>query len=302
MSSVTRSVCVAVLLFLSEEAAASLITDHSKVYIFGQGSQNPDTGQSVYFNTAVTGDSTLLSGSGFGTGAGHQTVSATVHAEPSPFLLSGHASASADAATSGRAVAAGSWRDIVFLTGGGSPPPTVKLTFHVTGTVVTAGSGQGTQAADFNVYLSSDIKTFGVDSDLRCCSSISVQRFNLNPPLSVGFTTISLDPTDGAFSGSFTYIAPYSPLLGGYPFQVTEFATNSALGGSADTQWNDPLQVDFVTNANGSPLSGFAVSFDSGLQLAAQPVPEMSSIFLLGAISCAGLGWVRRRRRREHLA
>lgn len=97
--------------------------------------------------------------------------------------------------------------------------------------------------------------------------------------------------------GTFHIDAIYDPTLGGFGWGVQLRAiANATAGGTVTVDALDTLSLQSVTLTDGTPLSG--VTFDSGLELSPEAVPEPSTLSLccLAAAVCFGyFGWHRRK-------
>lgn len=223
-------------------------------------------------------------------------------------------------AGSGIAVAAAGWGDVAYVSGI-SAPDVVRLYFSLEawlGTERYYDAGFSGQDAALNISLKSDINAiFQADSLL---SEISTTYFDLQAIVTTGdgvnavyddwpgitgphvrenfgnvWDSWSFDG-GGRFTGTFHLDTPYDADIGGYAWSVIAVSQSIAFAGSAYSDAMGTLKFTAVTDTEGNPLD---VTFESGLRFAnlPQPVPEPSSLALLGIGGLiGGVRCVRRRR------
>ena len=308
MKRATLVLAAAALVFGSVgQAKAGLLSPH------GQATINGKTGGPQDFTQQVQNDTIFLQNSASNNASGSQFASAIAHTDPSPQFLGGQANVNTSGFIYGASgYATGEWRDVLYLTGSGTLPSTVTFHFTIEGQLVAsltnnslsapadaeavfsavAGKPSITQPFDYSGAFGASAQ---IDFQTNALTGSSLTSQGFDPGLK-----ITPDPKTGGynFTGTISYTATYDPSLGGYAFQVTEGVSSSTnRNASAFAEWNDPLTADFVTNTDGTPLNGFTLSFDSGLQPSASVVPEPSSLALLATASITGFGYFGWRRR-----
>jgi hypothetical protein len=309
---------LAMLSLYTGRAEAGILLPHGGAQIYGDLSgSNGGTSTYAVFDNIVYADSISLSRTGTydfnqqtNYGPSISTASASYHANPSPVFLGGQAQVSSIGNNSYSSVASGYWADVLHLNGNGPLPSSVKFTFHVTGILnvssIYSPIGAYTNVARFFAFVGSPLggTPFGIPTiTVAQEPSAIVQELPMNGQLFHQFQQSGFDSFSGSessFTATFSYIAQYDAQLQGYGFVAYEGVRSDAYNGTASAQFNDPLTADFVTNTDGTPLSGFTPSFDSGLSLAAAAAPEPSSLTLLGigVVGLLGYGWRRRNRAR----
>jgi hypothetical protein len=288
--------------------AGVLLAPHGEASISG-----PDAGFGYGFNQTADGDTTFLSNSASIPDLDGSAVagSAISHTVPNyNQFVGGQASSTAiNPGMYAYTVTSGTWRDVLLLNGAAPLPSAVTFHFTVEGTMAdtyTTNPGGRTAAFDdtFMAYAlppstTGFIDVSGPPTAIVDVAGYSDGRGNTNVS---GFDSFTGTPS--SFIATFSYTANYDPTLGGYGFQVTERAQALAYGylqSSSFVEWNDPLTADFVTNTDGTPLSAFTRSFDSGLQLPGSVTPEPSTLTLF-SIGAIGLTGYRLRRRKSRAA
>jgi hypothetical protein len=261
----------------------------------------------------VDGDTTFLQNSAASSFDGATvTGSAISHTVPnySQFLGGQASSTQAQGVAYGSAVVAatyatGIWRDVLFLNGTGPLPSAVTFHFTVEGNMTGLSTPYLNSAIgiSYQDYFVAQVYAPSTTDFVRGGGTPNTAVFGLNvnsdgstTPDIRGWDSFTAGPS-GGFTGTFSYQAQYDPALGGYGFNVIEGVEALAYYNNyAFVQWNDPLTANFVTNTDGTPLSGFTLSFDSGLTLPSA-VPEPSSLIPLGigAVGLMGYGWRRRK-------
>jgi hypothetical protein len=95
-----------------------------------------------------------------------------------------------------------------------------------------------------------------------------------------------------AFSGEFDFDVPYNASFGGYPWAISAAIESMTANGYGILDFGNSLRLEAITNTDGSPLTGYDISFDSGMQ-----VPEPSTFFIFCAVlsSLLAYGWRRRK-------
>jgi hypothetical protein len=281
----------AILSFCEGLAHGQILSPHGEASISGL------TSVPGGFNQTVDGDTTFLQDSAqTNYDSGIQTASAISHTVPNySQFLGGQASSTQTQGGGGGpnagadANASGIWRDVLFLNGPGPLPSAVTFHFTVEGVMTGSSAFQDSFLARVDPPSTADF--------VRSGGTLNIINFGKTQDI-LGFDSFTAGPF-GGFTATFSYRAMYDPTLGGYGFNVIESAQAVAYSNaSAFVEWNDPLTASFVTNADGTPLSGFNLSFDSGLILPSA-VPEPSTWILAGTGSAIGLVVAAFRKRKE---
>jgi|GEM_PF-3664699 hypothetical protein len=209
-----------------------------------------------------------------------------------------------------------SWRDVLHLSGSSSLPDAVTFNFHVVGSF---SLNEWSPDPQYGSFAQAEFEAFvGPPASLviggSALATLSTQSSSSLAPvvgdpgwssLQIGGGVTGITGANAgsfnqiwAFSGTFSYTTGYDPSLGGYGFTVEETVSADAFFNDVvNAQFNDPITANFVTNTDGSPLTGFTLSFDSGLSIQnASAVPEPSSFALLGL---GGIGLASRMYRRR---
>ncbi len=298
----------AILSFCEGLAHGQLLSPHGEASISG-----PALIYGYGFNQTVDGDTTFLQDTAsYSFDAATVTGSAISHTVPNySQFLGGQASSTQyqglSAGTSApyaSTTATGIWRDVLFLNATGPVPPAVTFHFTVEGQMTYQYLYAGNPPSSyFDDYFSAQVvppSSTGFEYGGPPTASIDFIARNggFSNTTVQGFDSFTSDPS-GGFTVTFSYIARYDPTLGGYGFQVTESAqATSYINDYSYVEWNDPLTANFVTNTDGTPLSGLTLSFDSGLILPSS-VPEPSTWILAGTGSVIGLVVAAFRKRKE---
>lgn len=316
MKSLKFLICVSV--FIVGAAHRS----HADVIIqFGAGGKGSGNGNLPFFHSETSLAPGTVSGIGSGNGNGVTTVSSSA-TQPSNWLSTSIATFSTSAFSDRagifvpRAIGSGGaiYGDDVFLSGAGPLPASIRLHYHASGTLtphqVGAGSPVARSQVNFLALGSSSQGSFsnavGLQSAVEAVDpSFAVELANLEyirswddlPQLlqstkqsQSGWDSLSASSTGGTFEGNFHQDVTFDSAINGYDFESL-FAVHSVASlSSADAAAS--VRLFAVTDSNGSPLSGFDVSFSSGRTLSA--VPEPSGAFFILSLAALRLGNRRR--------
>jgi hypothetical protein len=289
-------------------AQGDVIGSHAGVRLYSTGSGTYPSGNMNWFDViheGMTSDSLgPLSGSGDGNYLQTATAYASVAMLPS---LKMHVFATSTNTGGGWLVPAGiacadaNWRDIVFLTGPDLPDK-IRLHFNIEGSLSEFNSQNWmTSYSQFLVNgepyvdefyqqrgLVDHIPTGRPDwAGIGIYSSSSGTNF-----VCEGFSQV-ISAAPNSFSAEYILDVPYSQAYSGYTWQLGIEAYTQTFFGDATCDFGNTVSLTSVSSIDNSPLQGYTVRFDSGLQI----VPEPSTLVLLGigAIGLIGYAWRRRK-------
>jgi hypothetical protein len=285
---------------LGSPASSSVVTDHTQVQIIGAGSNGVGgPGKATYELTEMGTTSAALAESGTGTGNALQIVSSSAATSPfGPSLMRLEANAYDNGKgdfISGGASANGRWRDIIFYSGD-QTLSSLTLVFHAEGTFSADLLGSYYKyygRTGLSIEMSPDIDAFP-DRSYTDRASVGYSIGNdAEGWTHEGFDSFTYDPSNGHFSGTFTFDAPYDAEKEGYTWYVAMTASASAKGGSASALLGNTISLVSVSSTDGDSIDSADLSFDSGLKISA--VPEPTSLVMLSVGLVSALTYCRKR-------
>lgn len=197
-------------------------------------------------------------------------------------------------------LSSGHCRDIISLAGSEPLPQSIRVNFLVEGTL--SATFQDSDRLPDSAFSYIGITVNNAISDLNAPSSAITShtgevRLNSNEFFGTeltqkGWDSISIGPGNSILA-TYSREILYDSGLGGYAWEI--FASNkvSVVGnGAASALFGNSIGLSSVTLANGDPLTGFSMSFDSGLSFAA--IPEPSSFLLMAAGGMGLISFLRR--------
>lgn len=289
-------------------AAGPILPTHAKAGAF----ITPDVDNPNFQPVLLEGNGALDTGLLYGTyqfadGSLTSLAARAVTNIQAQHLLRAYSYAAGSGIPAAQAMAA--WRDVAFVNSM-SHPAALRLNFIVDGTFA-ATSNPGYDGATASIYITGNkagetdpTKFFQPEQGTDIyypfegppdAAFYSYHGLNGTSYVLPGFwDSVSFNGT--AFHGTFHFDTLYNPNLDGYGWDVALYAYSPIFNeGSATTDFLDTASLQSVTLPDGTPIS---VTFDSGLQLNAQAVPEPTSLTLLvvGAVCLGGFTWCWRNR------
>lgn len=296
----------------------SIFDNHTRAYTAGSGSssgthENP--GPSFYqdvrdgvLNAAYSGPYTFE-----GTLNGHQVAYARAVTNDIGFRGLFRLSATSDSNYAGLYVppaysyAAGAWKDVITLSGPLPPPAYVRLTFVVNG-IFSIGTNDPQSwygpysIASLGIYASDspnfvDFPFYGMDDSpnrvgMRVSTRLNADGSSTN--YINGLTHGELGDPD-YYNLLYSFDVPYNSNYGGYAWCFEAAIETECADGFASAFFGQTIGLTAVTNVDGTPLTGYDMSFDSGLTLNEVPEPSTLALWSLGGLVGGFVTWRKRK-------
>ena len=200
------------------------------------------------------------------------------------------------------------WEDTLLVTGTGTAPSDIQLTFTIDGQLsidITAASTSSVSRAVLNIVTENHLGVFEpLGNELRTAPPAiangylvrveQISQSGSSPTLNVDavagierawLSTPSLIETSPGvydFTGTIGITTPFDASTGGYNAALSLTALASGRNATSSSDFLNTAKLTSVTLPDGSPLpAGFDFNFDSGLTF----IPEPSSMTLLLASS-----------------
>jgi|GEM_PF-4740245 len=313
--------------FSGSVGAVSILANHVQVTAWGSpGSPSLGFDYTLAGSGPIAGDGLVDTGS-LSAVNGTFSVSGQARAQTGPAGLHARAASAGPEAASqfsdkfASSATSASWRDVLFVSGAGTAPATLRFNFAVDAALTISNVAPSPVAFRPNISSSGltamaspttsyPLLPLSPTAPIYSAKSIVVKNTDgvvsaISDPTDgtpSGWNSASLTTTDGLsylFNGSFSLLSNYYSASflgaadGGYLMNVGLGASASNRGGSSTADAFNTLTLTSVTLPDGGALpAGFGFNFDSGVPLSAMtvaPVP-LPPAFWLFATAIAALG------------